>query len=161
MSGLRAMAVVGAMAFSAIACDDNDDIFTPPGGPGPGSGSNLTVVNSTPADGNATLTVTGTFTPNFGGSGRDELNLSQTTGAVGHDVTILWDTNTHALHSVEHGWGAAVVSITHCVVGTADACDTARVTIDFAGQTVTFNNLALVDTSGGTAVSTLNGTARW
>jgi hypothetical protein len=148
---------LGAIALSAIGCDDDNDVLGPvsPGG----SGSSLTSTSSTPADGDGTLTVLGTFTADFGGSGYDELNLSEMVGGVGHDVSILWDTNTHALQAAQHGWGSG---FTQCVMGTANPCDPAKVVIDFAGQTVTFTNLVLVDDVFGTpATSTLVGTARW
>ena len=145
---------VAALTFS-VACNSNNDILeTPPGG-----ASNLTVVNATPADGNGTITVAGSFIANNGGTGSDELNFSQMTGAVGHDITVVWDTNTHALHSASHGWGTGY---TQCVMGTANPCDPSKVTIDVAGNTITFTGLVLVDDTFGTsATSTLTGTAHW
>ena len=91
---------------------------------------------------------------NNGGSGHDELNLSET----GHDLTINWDTTTMTIHSVSHGWGAGYAQ---CVAGTAP-CDPAKIAIDVAGHTVTFTSLALVDdpfSMGSTC--TIDGVARW
>jgi hypothetical protein len=153
---LLTMAVAGLIVLTAVGCDDEGNVLTP--SPGGGS-SNLTVTNSNPADGDGTLTVTGTYVVNFNGSGFDELNLSEMTGSVGHDVTITWDTNTHALHAVQHGWGSG---FTQCVMATANPCDVNDVTIDVANHTVTFAGLVLIDDVFGTsATSTLTGTARW
>src|SRR5262245_20978237 len=111
----------------AMGCNNSDDPTNPPAG---GGASTLTVSGSVPAGGDGDVTAMGALAVDNGGSGFDELNLSET----GHDVTILWDTNTHALHSVSHGWGAGYAQ---CVEGTASACDPAKVAIDFAGHTVT------------------------
>ncbi len=145
---------VAALGLS-VACNSNDD---PVGNP-TGGGSSLTVVSASPSDGDGTITVAGTIVVNNGGSGFDELNFSQLTGATGHDITIVWNTSTHVLHSASHGWGTAY---TQCVMGTANACDPSKVTIDFAGNTVTFTGLVLVDDTFGTsATSTLTGTGHW
>jgi hypothetical protein len=153
---LRALALVSSIILTGFACDGSDSTLNPPPG---GSTSNLTALNSVPSDGDATLTVTGSYTQDAFGTGFDELNLSEVTGSVGHDVTITWNTNTLALNGAQHGWGSG---FTQCVVGTANPCDTARVAIDVVAKTVTFNNLVLVDDTFGTsATSTLNGTARW
>lgn len=152
---LATVALAAALGLATVACDSSNNILNPPGA----GGSSLTAKNSTPSDGDATLTVGGTFVVNSGGTGFDELNLSEMVGAVGHDVTITWDTNTHALHSASHGWGSGY---TQCVMGTANPCDTARVTIDFAGSSITFTDLVLIDDVFGTAAtSTLDGTATW
>jgi hypothetical protein len=146
-----AVTVIGLSLGLSIACNNNDDPTSNP----TGGGSTLTVVNATPSDGNGAITVAGTFTLNNGGTGFDELNFSET----GHDVTIVWDTSTHALHSASHGWGSGY---TQCVMGTANPCDTSKVAIDFAGQTVTFTGLVLVDDTFGTsATSTLTGAGHW
>jgi hypothetical protein len=157
MQAMRATALAVATVLAAAGCDD-DDVLAPPAG---GAGSNLTVTNSNPADGNATLTVMGTFLLDAAGTGFDELNLSEMTGTVGHDLTVTWNTNTHAINGVQHGWGSTTASITQCVAGTASPCDPSKVAIDFAGRQVTFTNLVLPDASGGSATCTLNGTARW
>lgn len=147
--------IVAVALVGSTACNSTDDVLGTPGG----GASNLTVVDATPADGNGTITVAGTILVDNAGTGFDELNLSQTTGSVGHDVTIVWDTTTHALHSASHGWGTGY---TQCVMGTANPCDTSKVAIDFAGTTVTFTGLILVDDTFGTsATSTLTGTAQW
>jgi hypothetical protein len=105
--------------------------------------------------GDGTITDLGTLVVDNGGTGFDELNLSET----GHDLTIVWDTNTHATHSVSHGWGAGY---SQCVEGTATPCDPAKVAIDFAGRSVVFTNLALTDDPFATgSTCTLNGTAIW
>jgi hypothetical protein len=146
--------VVAALGLS-IGCNSDDDVTGNP----TGGGSNLTVVNATPSDGDGTITVAGSFIVNNGGTGFDELNFSQMTGSVGHDITITWDTTTHALHSAQHGWGAG---FTQCVMGTANACDPSKITIDVSGHTVTFTGLVLVDDTFGTsATSTLTGAGHW
>ncbi len=153
---LGAAAVAAALAFSSACSSGANSVLNPPPG---GGGSNLTVTNANPSDGNGTVTVTGTLVVNNAGTGFDELNLSQMVGSVGHDVTITWDTTTHAIHSVGHGWGSGY---TQCVVGTANPCDSAKITIDFAGHQVAFTNLTLVDDTFGTgATCNLGGTARW
>ena len=136
----------------SLGCNNSNDPTNPPAG---GGASALTVSNSVPTGGDGDVTAMGTLTVDSGGTGLDELNLSET----GHDVTILWDTNTHALHSVSHGWGAGYAQ---CVEGTATACDPAKVAIDFAGHKVTITALDLTDDPlGGGSTCTLDGDARW
>src|SRR5882672_7433443 len=92
---MQAAALAGAFVLAAAGCHHSNGVLTPSGG----GASNLTVTNAAPPDGNATLTSTGTLVVNNSGTGADELNLSEMTGTVGHDVTLTWDTTTHALRS--------------------------------------------------------------
>ena len=150
---LAGVAIVGAaLALTLTGCHGSDNIVNSSGG---GGASNVVVSGSNPASGDGNITVLGTILIDNAGTGTDELNLSET----GHDLTVVWDTTTHAIHSVQHGWGAGMAQ---CVLGTGTPCDPAKVTIDFAGHKVTFTNLALLDdpfSAGSTC--TLNGTAIW
>jgi hypothetical protein len=147
------VSVVGAaLALIMTGCHSSNDVVTPPAG---GGASSVVVSASNPASGDGTITALGTLAVNNGGSGKDELNLSET----GHDLTVLWDTNTHAIFSIQHGWGAGMAQ---CVGGGATPCDPAKVAIDFTGHTVTFTALTLPDDPFATgSTCTLNGTAIW
>lgn len=159
--------IVAVMLVGFTGCEDSNKVFDFPaddanddGDDNNGGGaSGLVVSDSLPVDGDGTLTALGTIRVNNGGTGIDELNLSEMTGAVGHDVTVTWDTTTYALNAVSHGWGSGY---TQCVNGTANPCDPAKVTIDFAGKKVTFAGLALIDdVFGAGSKSTLTGTMVW
>lgn len=161
--GLLALTFLGALVLTTGACNDDDNnVLTPPAGGG--GASNLTATSSSPADGNATLTASGNLVVNNAGTGFDELNFSQNVGGVDHEVTITWDTSTHAINSAEHAWGVGTTGhgFTQCVAGTANVCDPAKVTVNFAGHTVTFTGQPLTDLYFSTgAVSTLSGTVAW
>jgi hypothetical protein len=169
---IRATAValcLVALLVAAAGCNDSDDVFEPPdddgnNGNNNGGGSSLTSSASIPTDGDGTFSAAGQLTTNNGGSGMDELILSETLGTVGHEIVVTWDTNTHAINGVQHAWGPAAggptSGFTQCAPG-PDACDPAKVSIDFAGRKVTFASLALADAFGGSSASTLDGTANW
>jgi hypothetical protein len=160
---LKSMGVAAAAAgliLAAAACNSSNDVTAPP--TGGGGSSNLVVSASSPADGDGTLTDSATLTVNAGSTGFDELDLSQTLGAIGHEVVVTWDTNTHAINAVQHFWGNGSVTsgITQCLNGT-NTCDPAKVSVDFAGHKVTFSGLVLDDALGGSTTSTLTGTIVW
>lgn len=153
----------GGMAAALLvvaACSNSNDPTAPP--TGGGGTSNLVVSASSPADGDGTITVAGTLTVNSGSTGFDELVLSQTVGAVGHEVIVTWDTSTYAVNSVQHAWGTGTVvsGFTQCAPG-ANPCDAGKVVVDFAGSKVAFTGQVLPDAFGGSATSTVTGTAGW
>ena len=154
-----AMGAILAALIGTYACNNDDYSSSSSGG---GGSSNLVVSASSPADGDGTLTASGVLTVNAGGTGFDELNLSQTVGGVNHQVTVTWNTSTYAINSVQHAWGSGGVSsgFTQCAPG-GTTCDPAKVTVNFAGYTVTFNGLVLPDVLGGTSTSTLTGPVAW
>ena len=163
-TGIAAMGALLILAAAACNSSSSGGSVTTPPPPGGGS-SNLVASASTPSDGDGTLTATGTITVNNGGSGFDEVNLSQTLGSTGHEVVVTWDTSTHAINSVQHIWGSTTPGsptsgFTQCDPS-GTACDPSKIAIDFAGNKVTFTNLTLTDAFGGTAVSTLDGTLVW
>ena len=152
--------VIAVLAMGTLSCSNDDPVNTPP----PGGSSSLVASASSPADGDATVTDTGSLIVNNGGTGTDELNFSEVIGATGHEITIVWDTTTHAVNSVQYAWGPAAggpsSGFTQCdALGTP--CDPAKVSVDFTGTKITFTNLTLPDAFGGTSVSTLNGIGRW
>lgn len=154
--------LLAVLALGTLSCSDDDPATsTPP--PGGGS-SSLVASSSSPADGDATLTATATYTVNSGGTGFDELNVSEAIGATGHEVTITWDTTTHVVNSVQYAWGPAAggptSGFTQCAPG-AHPCDPAKVTVDVPGTAVTITGLTIPDAFAGSSVSTLSGTARW
>lgn len=154
--GLLSLLVV-ALAIAASGCNDSNNVLTPPGsgGGGGGGGTNLVVSNSTPADGDGTITVTGTLTIDANGSGFDELSLSE----PGHDVFITWDTNTHAVNFVQHGWSSGIAQ---CDDAGANPCDANVINLDFTGKTITFTNLVLPEDPLSTgSMCALNGPAIW
>jgi hypothetical protein len=76
------VSVVGAaLALTLTGCNSSDDAVNPPAG---GGASNVVVSASNPASGDGTITALGSLIVNNGGSGKDELNLSET----GHDTNI-------------------------------------------------------------------------
>jgi hypothetical protein len=99
---------------------------------------------------------------NSGGTGFDEVTLSQTVGGISHQVVVTWNTTTHVINSAEHVWGNGVTNsgFTQCEP-TNTVCDPAKITLDFTYHTVTFAALVLPDALAGTATSTLTGTLVW
>ncbi len=159
MRSMTVAVAIGALIATA-ACHSSNDVTNPPAGGG--GASNLVSSGSSPTDGDATMTASATLTVNSGGSGFDELDLSQTVGSVGHEVVVTWDTNTHAINGVQHVWGSGSTTsgFTQCAPGSA-ACDPTKVTVDFSGHTVTLTSQVLPDAFGGSSSSTLSGTIAW
>jgi hypothetical protein len=148
-----AVLLVGSFGCSS------DDVTSPPAGGGGTSG--VVVSAASPANGNGTLTASATFTQNANNTGYDEANISQSLGGVGHDLTVTWDTTTHAINAVNEGWfDGTTGGNTLCLAGT-NPCDPTKVTVDFANHKVTFTGLVLPDAFGGTTTSTLTGTMVW
>lgn len=155
-----AIVIVAAALIAAAACNSSNSPSAPVN-PGGGT-SNLVVSNATPSDGNSTLTATATIAVNSGGSGFDELDLSETVSGIGHEVFVTWDTNTHAINAVQHAWGNGTTNsgFTQCDPS-GTACDPAKIVLDFSGHTLTLTSLAVNDAFGGTSSSTLTGTVAW
>ena len=158
-SSLMVCAAIAAMAMAA-ACNTNEPTEAPAPPP-----SNLVSSASSPADGDATITKPGKVYPNYNGSGFDYLILQQDMGqtpSMVQGIGVMWDMNTHALHSVEHWWGDALIWTAYTTCGQTNVCDASKVAIDVAGHKITFAGLVLPDShAGGTDTSTLDGTIRW
>lgn len=148
-----------ALLIGASGCNGGNDVTAPPTGGGGTSGVVISAAN--PANGNGTLTDSATLSVDAGGTHLDEANISQSLGIVGHDLTVTWDTNTHAIHAVNEGWFDGTTGGTTLCLAGANPCDPTKVTVDFVNHKVTFTGLVLPDTFGGTATATLNGTMVW
>ena len=158
---------VAALALSLAACSDAGNILDNPEDDDGALGiSNLTISQSRPESGDATLTEAAVLTIDAEGKGFDELALSQTVGDTKHDVVVTWNTLTHAIRGTSHVWGPGEThggedsGFTACFAGIND-CDGERVVIDFDGHSVTFSGQVLDDAFGGDATSTLSGTVGW
>jgi hypothetical protein len=157
--------VVSAFVASVIGgpgCNsDGDNSSSPLTGSAP---SNLVASASNPSNGNGRLTATALLFVNDGATGFDEATLWQTVGDIAHVVTVKWKTGTHVISSASHAWDDPIhplvrTGFVSCSGSPGTACDLAKITLDFASNTVTFNGLVM--TSGGSATSTLTGTLVW
>jgi hypothetical protein len=164
----RGGAALGASAVLLLclaACSGAADVFddAPQGEVGL---SDLTISNSNPATGDATLTEGALLTIDADGGGLDELELVQILDDVTHEVVVRWDTATHAIYSASHIWGQGPnhggpdSGFTMCFPGYND-CDPAKIVLDLDARTVTFSGQVLADAFGGQATCTLDGRVGW
>jgi hypothetical protein len=165
----RWLLLCALLGVTAIACSESGIIPDPSGEPDAVDDvwpSNLVISESEPPTGDATLIDAATLVIDEGGSGRDELTLTQTVGENAHTVVVTWDTLTHVIVGVSHVWGpgpnhgGTTSGFTACFAGIND-CDPAKVTLDMANSRVTLSGLVLDDVFGGAATSTLTGRIGW
>jgi len=155
----RTTALTLLTLIAGLAGCASDSVFTPPGGPA----GNLTTLNSSPADGDAVYASPMVFhDPNFGGSGLDAVFVSETVGATGHEIGVHFDPATGGVDRVEHFWGpGSTLSGSTACAAPGSPCDPARVVVDTVARTITFDDLVLADSTGGTATSTIDGAVAW
>ena len=148
--------ILFAAMLAALACSSGDDPTLPPGG-----GGTLTFTSSTPTNGNAFLDApTVLHEANADGGPYDRVTVTQSVGGISHSLYFYFTASTETVRSAQHVWGPGGAVAQCSAVGTA--CVPANVTIDTAGQTVTFSNLVLPDDPASSPVtSTVSGTVTW
>src|SRR5262245_52567090 len=103
---LAAPILAAALALCLAACSSAGNILdTPENGDGDTGLSSLTISDSRPESGDATLTEGAQLSIDPDGQGYDELTLSQTVGDTKHDILVTWYTLTHEIRSTSHVWG--------------------------------------------------------